>query len=299
MTFGQLRTFLEVTRQGSIRGAASALFITEPSVSAAVSSLEKELKVELFERAGRGIRATPAGEELAGHAAEMLGLQERAVRLTQEAAGRPRSLRLAAVTTAAEYILPTYLQAFRTRLPDVELRLEVGNRATVIESLLTHRADLGIGGRPPDEGGIVGEPFLANLLVVVGGPDHPLAGARVILPEQLDGETWLMREAGSGTRHATEEFLAVRGSSYPAIMTLGSNGAVKQAAALGMGLTLVSEEAVKAELAAGTLVRLHVRGTPVLRSWHVLRLEGSEPGESAARFLRLLHTHRHSGLIPT
>ena len=99
MTFAQLRTFLEVARHGSIRGAASALFITEPSVSAAVASLEKELKVELFERVGRGIRATPAGEELARQVAELLGLQARAVRLTQEAAGRPRSLRLAAVTT--------------------------------------------------------------------------------------------------------------------------------------------------------------------------------------------------------
>src|ERR1700686_3555664 len=108
MTFGQLHTFLEVARQGSIRGAASALFITEPSVSAAVASLEKELKVELFERVGRGIRLTPAGKELAPPVADLLGLQERAVRLTREVAGLPRSLRLAAVTTAAEYLLPPY-----------------------------------------------------------------------------------------------------------------------------------------------------------------------------------------------
>jgi LysR family transcriptional regulator, low CO2-responsive transcriptional regulator len=293
MTFAQLRTFLEVARHGSIRGAASARFITEPSVSAAVASLEKELKVELFERVGRGIRATPAGEELARQVGELLGLQARAVRLTQEAAGRPRSLRLAAVTTAAEYVLPPYLKAFRTRLPEVELRLEVGNRATVIESLLTHRADLGVGGRPPDEGGIVGEPFLTNRLLVVAAAEHPLAGARTIEPEQLSGETWLMREAGSGTRHATEEFLFSTGSTDPTTMTLGSNGAVKQAAALGMGVTLVSEEAVKTELAAGTLARLRVRGTPVVRAWHVLRLDEREPGESAARFLRLLRARRH------
>ena len=117
MTFGQLRTFVEVARAGSIRGAAAALVVTEPSVSSAVSSLARELEVLLIEPAGRGIRLTAAGHELARYAAQILGLSERAVQAAREAAGAPGHLRIAGVTTAGEYVLPLLLAKYRERHP--------------------------------------------------------------------------------------------------------------------------------------------------------------------------------------
>lgn len=289
MTFGQLKTFLEVVRQGSIRAAASSLSVTEPSVSAGVASLQRELGVALLERHGRGIRVTPAGEEFAGYASQMLGLAEKAGRRAREKAGEAAQLRIAAVTTAGESLMAPILKLFQQKVPDVELWMEVGNRQTVIDSLLSYQADVGIGGRPPDEGEISGERFLENRLAVVGAPDHPLSESKVAYKaSELSGETWLLRESGSGTRNNTEEFFNEAGIEPRSFMTLGSNGAVKQAASAGLGVTLISTHAVAKELAAGILSRLNVEGTPLKRYWHVLFRSANDHSPATEAFLELL-----------
>lgn len=288
MTFSQLRTFVEVARQGSVRGAAAALMITEPSVSAALAALRDELHVALVERDGRGIRLTPAGTELARYATQILGLAEQAVSRTREAAGQAAPLNLVAVTTAGEYVLPPILKMFRQGHPEVQLRMEVGNRATVVDRITAREADLGFGGRPPEGRDIQGLPFLHNELIVVAPHDHPFAEAPAIAPAELAGETWLVREPGSGTRETTQEFWASNGFQATSVMTLGSNGAVKQAAAAGLGLTLISSHAVTAELTSGALRQLPVEGTPLRRSWYVLYLETDALSESCRQFLELL-----------
>jgi DNA-binding transcriptional LysR family regulator len=290
MTLGQLRTFVAVARAGSVRGAAAALVVTEPSVSAALASLQREFEVDLVERDGRGIRLTEAGQRLAERAAEILGLVDRTGREVREAAGGPGHLRVVAATTAGEYVLPPVLRAFLGTHPGVQVSLEVGNRANAIQRLLTSEADLAVGGRPPPGSRIAGEAFMDNRLVVVAQPEHPLASRRSVEPGWLSRETWLMREAGSGTRETTEEFCAAKGIEPRSIMTVGSNAAIKHAAAVGLGITLLSEQAVATELESGSLVRLPVQGTPLRRSWYVLYREGSNLPRSAQAFLELLRS---------
>jgi len=271
MTFGQLQTFLAVARTGSVRAAAARLVVTEPAVSAAVSALQRELGCPLIARQGRGIVLTAAGETLARYAAELVGIRDQALRELRGA----RTLRLAAVTTAGEHVVPPLLKAFRTLHPDVEVSLEVGNRSTVFDRLLRRDVDLAIGGQPPPASGIAGFPFLAYRLVVVGAAD-----ARV---DASADETWLLREAGSGTRTTVEGFLADQGISPRSTMTLGSNGAIKQAAALGLGITLLSAHAAGPELAAGTLRRVRMPGAPLRRSWYLLERDtGTQLPEAAA-----------------
>jgi DNA-binding transcriptional LysR family regulator len=262
MTFGQLATFLAVARAGSVRGAAAALVVTEPAVSAAVSALQRDLGVELVTRQGRGIVLTPAGETLARYAAELLGLRDQALREIRGA----RVLRLAAVTTAAEHVVPPLLKVFREQAPQVEVSLEVGNREQVFEMLARRQVDVAVGGRPPAGAPITGVPFLEYRLVVVAAADHPVT-------DPAD-ETWLLRERGSGTRATVEAFLEEAGIVPRSTMTLGSNGAVKQAAAVGLGVTLLSTHAAGAELASGALVRVPMTGAPLRRSWFVLEREG-------------------------
>jgi DNA-binding transcriptional LysR family regulator len=290
MTFSQLRTFLEVSRQGSVRGAAAALLITEPSVSAALAALRDELEVPLVERDGRGIRLTAAGNELARYAAQILGLADQAVRRAREAAGQAAPLNLVAVTTAGEYVLPPILKLFRQAHPEVQLRMEVGNRASVIERVTAREADLGFGGRPPEGRGLKGVAFLDNELIVVAPRDHGYAELETVDPSLLAQETWLVREPGSGTRETTEEFWGQNLLQIHSAMTLGSNGAVKQAAAAGLGITLISRHAVAAELASGALRQLPVTGTPLRRSWYVLYLADDTPSGSTTQFLDLLNS---------
>src|SRR5690349_7057397 len=199
MTFGQLNTFLALARAGSVRGAAASLVVTEPAVSAAVGALQRDLGVELVTRQGRGIVLTPAGETLARYAAELLGLREQLLREIRGA----RTLRLAAVTTAAEHDVPPLLKAFREHAPQIEVSLEVGNRAQVFDQLALRQVDLAVGGRPPSGAGITGVPFLDYRLVVVAAADHPVADP--------SNETWLLRERGSGTRATVEAFLEEAG----------------------------------------------------------------------------------------
>lgn len=276
MTIPQLETFLAVARTGSVRAAAASRVVSEPAVSAAVAALERELGVSLVERRGRGLRLTAAGEALARYAAEALGLLDQA-RIEVVAAARPGHgrLRIAAVTTAGEYVLPAILTAFRVRHPDVELALEVGNRASVLARLRAREADVAIGGRPPEGGGIAGEDVLPNDLVVVAARGHALTRRRTVAAAALERETWLLREEGSGTRATTIELFASLGIDPPQRLTLGSNVAVKQGAVAGLGVTLLSTQAAALELRTGLLRRIAVPGLPLRRPWYLLYLRGS------------------------
>jgi DNA-binding transcriptional LysR family regulator len=287
VTLNQLASFLAVAREGSVSGAAAKLHVTQPSISAALAALSRELGVDLTERAGRGIALTPAGEAFRAYAADVLGLVEQGRRAALEAADRAqRSLRLVAVATAAEYVVPPILRTFARRHPDVEVTLEVANRSALFERVRAHEADVGIGGRPPDDEHIAGTPFLRNELVLITAPDDPLAQRRSVDVTQLAERTWLQREPGSGTRELVSEFLRAHALDPPTL-TLGSNGAIKQAVQLGLGVSLQSKIAVAQELADGRLARIAVRGLPE-RQWFALRAASVPPRAAVRDFLAFI-----------
>lgn len=270
ITLTQLRSFLAVVRTGSVTGAADELVVTQPSVSAAVSALSGEVGTPLMERDGRSVRTTPAGEAFAAYAADVVGLLDQGARAAREAAETSaREVRIAAVTTAGEHIVPALIEAFSERHPDIAVSLDVGNRERVFERVRTHRSDLAIGGRPPGEG-IEGERFLANPVAVIAAPSDPLAGRSAVPLAELGARSWLVREEGSGTRTMTEEFLAAHDLDPP-VLTLGSNGAIKQGARAGLGVALQSLLATELELELGLLVRLDVAATLPERHWYLLR----------------------------
>ncbi len=277
MTIGQLRTFLAVAATGSVRAAAERLVVTQPAVSAALSALQREVGVPLVTREGRGLRLTAAGTAFAEHARRALGLLEKGVSAATDAAEPERGrLRLAAVTTAAERLVPALLATFRAQLPDIGLTLEVGNRRRVWDLVAHHEVDLAIAGRPPGKDGVATLATRPHDLVVVGapqalGPGVPPArrnAVRRITLSDLAKATWLLRETGSGTRTATEEFLRSM-ELEPPVLTLGSNGAIREGVLIGLGVTLVSRDAVRAELAEGSLEEWRCPPLPLRREWHV------------------------------
>lgn len=279
MTLGQLETFLAVARSGSVHAAAAARVVSDASVSAAVAALERELGTPLLERSGRGIRLTPAGEALARYAAQALGLLEQG-RSAVRAAAQPGHgrLRLVAVTSAGETLIPPILQAFRVRHPGIEVLLEVGNRGMVLARLRAREADLGIGGRPPLGVDIAGEAVLPNHLVLVAAAGHPLTKLRKADAAALAKEVWLLREEGSGTRASALELMAQLGIEPAQLLTLGSNGSVRQGAIVGLGITLLSAQTVGRELASGLVATIALPGLPLERPWFVLY-----PGPPAER----------------
>ena len=271
VTLTQLVSFLTVVRRGSVTAAAEELVVTQPSVSAAVSALERELGVTLTERAGRTLRPTPAGAAYVPYATDVLGLLEQGARAAREVAEQePRTLLISAVTTAGEYVVPQLIQAFRERHPELEVSLDVGNRELVFARVLEHRVDVAVTGRIPDDERLFGHDFADNEFALITAPDDPLARRRWVALEELAGRPWLVREPGSGTRTLVEEFLASRGIA-PRLLTLGSNGAIKQAAHTGLGVALQSRVAVALELELGRVATITPRGGLPSRRWHVVR----------------------------
>ena len=271
ITLTQLTSFLAVVRGGSITAAADALVVTQPSVSAALAALHRELGVELLERAGRSVRLSAAGEAFAPYAADVVGLLEEGRDAARGAAqGAECRLRIAAVTTAAESFVPPLMKAFVGRRDGLELVLDVGNRAAVLEAVLDHRADVAIAGQPPTDGRLEALPLMDNEIVLVTAPDDPLAGTAPASAGQLHGRAWLLREKASGTRALNERYLAAAGLE-PSTLTLGSNGAIKQAARAGLGVSLISRAAVQVELESGWLETIALVQPPATRRWWVLR----------------------------
>jgi LysR family transcriptional regulator, low CO2-responsive transcriptional regulator len=281
VTLTQLSAFLCVVRRGSVTAAAEELFVTQPSVSAAVAALERELGTKLLERDGRGLRPTSAGEAFAPYAAHVLGLLEEGGRAAREAAEGGRGmLRISAVTSAGDHVIPPLIRAFRDAHPELDIDLHIGNRSEVFAGLLDHRADVAITGRVPDDERLVGEAFAVNEIVLVTAPDDPLAKRRWVAVEELAGRPWLLREPGSGSRAMAEEWLRQRGL-VPPVLTLGSNTAVREAARAGLGIGLVSRTSAVLELRMGLLGTIRPRGGLPQRQWFVVRSMVG-PGRPAA-----------------
>ena len=259
--------------------------VSQPAISAAVAALSRELDVELLERAGRGVRPTPAGREFAAYAADVLGLLEQGRRAAHDVqASGASALTIAAVTTAAESFVPPLMRAFAEAHPQVTLTLEVGNRDHVLAMVSNHKADLAIGGRPPRHERIEARPILANELMLITAPDDPLAGGVMVAPADLSGRRWLLREPGSGTRAVNEEYLAATGIEVRR-MTLGSNGAIKQAVRAGLGLSFISRAAIGTELDAGLLGVIAVTPRPQAREWYALRSSIGRPRPVTTDFI--------------
>ncbi len=263
-TVARLRALVAVADSGSVRAAARRLTVTESAVSAALAALAREVRVPLAERDGRGLRLTAPGRAYADYARQILGLHEEALAAARSGQDPERGrLRVAAVTTAGEHLLPGQLGTFLGAHPGVDLRLEVGSSERIWGMFAAHEADLVVGGLPPSHtSGAVIQATRPNLLVVVASP-ATAAGF------ELTTTRWLQREPGSATRTHGEALLAGLEVDPPRL-TLGSNGAVVACAAAGLGATLISREAVRRHLDSGELVELPVPGTPLRRPWRAV-----------------------------
>ena len=297
MTLHQLRIFETVVKHRSYTRAADELRLTQPAISAQVRELEQAWGLPLFERAGRQIFLTEAGRELSAYAQRIFGL----VVELQTVMGDLRQLKrgrgtLSTVSTAGAYVLPPLLGAFRAQHPGIIISLEVTNRATVYRRLAQNEVDLTIMGRPPQGIPHVAQPFLSDELVVIAAANSPLTRLRRLSVERLAQEPFVMREPGSGTRLAAEEFFEAREVKIQAGLELSTPSAVKGAVAAGLGVTVLSRHAIKAELALGRLRVLDVEGFPLKRQWYMVYREDKRLSRAAQTFMEFLLTSAESVL---
>lgn len=296
VTLRQLRTFAAVARHGSFVRAAAELHITPPAVSMQIKELEDEVGLPLFDRGAKSVTLTMTGEYLLVYVRRVLATLKEA----DDAMARLRGAQVGRITigmvSTAKYFLPRLLAHFRAEHRAVEMRLAVGNREQLVKQLQEGEVDLAVMGRPPREIAARAEPFAAHPHGVLAAPAHPLANRREIPPAALAAEEFIVREEGSGTRAAMEQFFRDTHIRPPQIMEMASNETIKQAVIANMGLAFLSLHTAGLEIETGQLVVLDVVGLPLVRRWHIVNLQG-KPMSPAAEALRYFVLERGEALI--
>ena len=287
----QLRIFSTVARHNSFARAAEALHLSPPTLSLQVKQLADTVGEALFEQLGKKIYLTDAGRLLAQACQD---IESRMETLSQELAAlrgvEKGQLRIAILPTL-KYVVPKLMGRFCVAHPGIDVALVVGNREGLLQRLAANQDDLYITGNPPAQLDVISEYFAEHELVLVAPPGHPLAGKRRVAPKRLEGEAFIMREPGSGTRRTAETFFAEHGVTLKIRLEIGSTEAIKQTVAGGLGLAVVSASAIESELALGQLVKIDVQGFPLIRRWHVVYPKGKKLSPVATAFKAWLCEH--------
>jgi len=284
VTLKQLKLFESVARLGSYTRAAEEAHLTQPAVSIQLKHLDETLSMPLFEKVGRTFFLTEAGELLLRHARIIIeGFETLEAEIDELKGIRRGRLRISVVTTVNTFA-PDLLLTFQQRYPEISIILDVANHKVLLKRLLDNDVDLVIMGRPPETLDLEIHAFLENPLVIVAHPKHRLALRKNLEPSALVEDTFIMREPGSGTRSAMERFFAEKNLNFITSMEVSGAGALKQSVQAGLGLGLMSRDAVRMELDAGLVVELDVKGLPIQRHWYLVHHKGKRLSPPAQAF---------------
>ena len=273
MTLEQLRIFVAVAERQHVTQAAYALNLAQSAVSHAIAALEARHDTRLFDRVGRRIELTEAGQAFWTEARAVLARAEAAELALREFGTLKRgTLSVQASQTIASYWLPRHLVAFRRAYPQIQIRLAIGNTAQVAAAVESGAAELGFVEGAVEDKHFVSTRVARDQLLVVVGPDHPWVGRARLTPGDLLNGEWVLREPGSGTRSAFEDDLAqldVEPSALRVQLELPSNEAVRAAVEAGLGATAISATVAAPSIEAGLLRQVAFRLPE--REFHVVR----------------------------
>ena len=288
----QLRIFAAVARHSSFVRAAEELSLSPPAVSMQIKELEAEIGLPLFDRTSRKVSLTTVGEYLLSYTRKVLA----AMRDAEDMVARFRGLKTGALdvgmVSTAKYFVPRLLAQFRDEHPGIEVHLQVcNNRDEVVALLQQGTVELAIMGRPPQGWPTRAEPFAMHPHVLVTAPNHPFAQMERVPARALQEEPFIVREAGSGTRAALDEYLHAHHLATRRAMQMTSNESIKQAVMAGMGVSLLSLHTLGLELDHGLIAVPEVEGLPVMRRWHVVQNHSKtlSPAAEAFRYFILEH----------
>jgi len=284
-----LRIFAAVVEHGGFSRAAGVLRISQPAVSRAVASLERDVGTALLDRIPRGIRLTEAGEVMVAHARAIFGAERAALEELDALRGLERaSLHIGASTTIATYLLPALLAEFHRRHPAVALRVTSANTLDVATRLIERAIDIALVEGPVHDERVHVSPWRTDELVIVVGRDHPLLAAPPASAAALSRELFIVREPGSGTREVAEDALRRHRVVPRTTLEMSSTEAIKQTVAAGLGVSILSAAAAADQLALGKLRRLDIPGFHVPRALSRLSLADRRPSFAARAFAALL-----------
>ena len=285
ITFRQLKVFTEVAQQGSMIRAAASLHLTPPAVSMQIKEVEAQVGLSLFDRHGRQVSLSTAGEYFLVHARRLLANLKEADDAMARLKRLEHGLLTIGIVSTAKYFVPQLLARFHEEHSGVDVRLRVtGNREQLVALMQAGEVDLSVMGRPPKEVATRSEAFAAHPLVFVCPPRHRLLDIGRPPVSAMEGYAFIVREHGSGTRSAMDAFFMEHRFEPRITMEMSSNETIKQAVMAGLGLSFLSLHTIGLEVRSGLMQVLDVEGTPLMRMWHIVHLQSKVLSPSAEAF---------------
>ncbi|KUO94791.1 LysR family transcriptional regulator [Ferroacidibacillus organovorans] len=261
-----LRTFIMIAEKNSFTKAAAELHLTQSAVSREIQVLEKKYGVLLFERSNRYVRLTKAGEILYTQAKTIVVQYELIKRLMDDLTHTAKGeLSIGSGYTFGEYLLPKMIQDFITHYSDIIPKITIKNSRRIVDQVLRHELDIGIIEGSFDTSGLITRSFAKDEMVGIVSPAHPIMDKQEIELFDLRGETWILRERGSGTRDVTDRLFETQGFMPRSTMEFGSSQVIKEAVEAGLGVSLISKWAIRKELQYGILKSFTLKNSPVIR----------------------------------
>ncbi|MDO7598130.1 MAG: LysR family transcriptional regulator [Pseudomonadota bacterium] len=251
----QLEIFVAVSKTEIVSRAAEALSLSQSATSTALSELERQFDLQLFDRVGKSLRINETGRQLLPRAVELLDRAHEIEALLQGHAGFGY-MKIGATLTVGNYLATLLVARFLQEHPESRILLQVHNTSTIVQQIVNHELDLGLIEGDTHHPDIEVQPWIADELVVFSAPDHPLAKASSVSIEQLLEEPWILREKGSGTRETFDRALHNNHSKLNIRLELEHTEAIKRAVESGLGIGCISRLALKDAFSRGSLVPL-------------------------------------------
>jgi LysR family transcriptional regulator, low CO2-responsive transcriptional regulator len=283
-TFRQLRLFLALADEGSISRAARRCHVTQPTASMQLKELSLSIGLPLYEVIGKTVHLTDIGIELAKTARAMIAEWHAFEQQVDGAKGLSRGQLRVAVVSTAKYFIPRMLGAFCQSHPEIDVTFDVLNRSGVIQMLRENKVDIAVMSVPPSDLDVETEMFLENPLVAIASLDHALSRRRRVSLAQLIEHSLILREEGSGTRMMADRFFKSHKIMPRVRLSLGSNEAIKQAVAGGLGCAVMSRHALPHEPSDEQLSILNVEGFPIHSQWFIVHVRGKKLSPIASVF---------------
>ena len=280
-TLKQLYSFEAVVRLGGFTSASKELHITQPAVYMQVQQLQKNIGTKLFNINGKTITPTFIGKKIYETALGAINVVENS-KLEIDQSLNPDSghLQIAVATTANSFV-SRLLSKFKKEFPKMTFYIDVTNRHALLDNLKNHNADLVIMGEPPKNIPLISSAFMKNPLIAIVHPDNELLTKKKISIKDLNKETLLTREIGSGTRITIERFT---GLDFNSDIQINSNQAIVEAVQAGLGIGFVSKHSVNLELKNNIIKQLDVSPFPIIRHWHIVHHAEAQLSPIARRF---------------
>ncbi|MEY8352435.1 selenium metabolism-associated LysR family transcriptional regulator [Lachnospiraceae bacterium 54-53] len=294
MNLKQLEAFVCVAEVKSFSAAAKKLYITQPTVSAHISTLEKELGARLFVRTTKEVELSREGELLYDNARKMLQLEKNILRdFTRKDLTSSEKIIVGASTVPGQYILPQILSLFSRTYPGNQLELKEGDSMEVVRMVQEGRVEIGFTGTAVPDQTCVFEPFYSDRLVVIA-PNivrYRQYGKTGFPREQFYEERWIVREEGSGTRKEAELYLKEMGldlSRLKIVATISNQEAIKKSVGADMGISVISSAAVEDYVKQGSLLCFSLGDQEVYRKLYMVWSKNHKPGKAARLFLQFV-----------